>query len=507
MKKENKRWTSDISIRSSGILLHLTSLPGDHGSGDLGPEAHQFVEFLEKSGQSWWQMLPVGPPGNSPAFSPYDSASSFAGSPWLVSLRSIATEGLLAPADIKPEAGLYRSRVNFPAVLTYREKRLKKAFETFRSGGGEKSPAFLHFCRSNADWLDDYSLYMALQIESGGKPWTKWNTDLRSRNPDALSEAFRRLADVIDWHRFIQFEFERQWVALKSKANQSGIGMIGDLPIFAAHHSADVWSHQELFRLDRKGMPLQVSGYPPDRFNKNGQYWGHPQYDWKQHQATGFSWWVRRFERLFYLFDAVRIDHFLGFTRTWSIPFRAASASKGHWVKSPGEELFTAVRQRLGQLPLIAEDLGHTTAADVHLRKMFDMAPMRIFQFGFGTEADAAIHLPHNLPMHCAAYTGNHDMNTLSGWFRNLTPARQRQVLMYTGGNRDSIHLDIIRSMLCSPANIVIFPLQDILGLGTRARMNVPGTIHENWGWRLNSAISGEAGINLYDQCRLFGRK
>jgi 4-alpha-glucanotransferase len=504
--ENEKKVVHDFSARSSGILLHLTSLPGKHGSGDLGPEAFKFIEFLRSARQSWWQMLPVGPPGNPPAFSPYDSASSFAGNPWLVSLDRLVSEGLLTPGDIRHEAGFSKSRVNFPFVLPYRETRLVKAYAEFRLGNGRNSMEYIRFCRENAFWLDDYSLYMAIQGESGGKPWTEWASDLRSRNPDALSEARRRLADEINWHTFIQFEFDRQWFALRAKAHQSGIGMIGDLPIFAAHHSADVWSHQELFRLDRKGMPVYISGYPPDRFDKNGQQWGHPQFNWKTHQATGFAWWVSRFERMFVLFDAVRIDHFLGFTRTWSIPYRAAGASKGHWVKSPGEELFTAVRQKLGQRPFIAEDLGHVTDADIRLREMFEMAPMRIFQFGFGTEEDSTIHLPYNFRRLCAAYTGNHDMNTLSGWFRNLTPARRRQVLMYTGGSPDTIHLDSIRALQSSPANVVIFPLQDVLGLGTRARMNVPGTIDKNWIWRLNSKLPDQIAGWLRCQSGLFGR-
>jgi 4-alpha-glucanotransferase len=506
MQKENKSRFHDFSERSSGILLHLTSLPGEHGSGDLGPEAFKFIEFLAKSGQSWWQMLPVGPPGNQPAFSPYDSASSFAGSPWMVSLDKLASDGLLTPGDIKPEAGLSSSRVNFPSVLPYRENRLHKAYVGFSLGNGKNSREYNQFCRKNAFWLDDYSLYMALQRESGGQPWTDWDTDLRSRKPAALIEASRRLAHEINWHRFIQFEFDRQWSVLRVKAHQSGIGVIGDLPIFAAQHSADVWGHQELFRLGKNGMPSYISGYPPDRFNKNGQKWGHPQYNWKEHQATGFEWWVSRFERMFDLFDAVRIDHFLGFTRTWSIPYRAASASKGHWVKSPGKELLTAVRQKLGQRPLIAEDLGHVTDADVRLREKFEMAPMRIFQFGFGSENDSELHLPHNYSRLCAAYTGNHDMNNISGWFRNLTPARRRHVLMYTGGRPDTIHLDSIRALQSSPANVVIFPLQDILGLGTRARMNVPGTVEKNWIWRLSSELPDETARWLSHQSRLFGR-
>jgi 4-alpha-glucanotransferase len=496
----------DFSVRSSGILLHLTSLPGEHGSGDMGPEAYKFIDFLKRAGQSWWQMLPVGPPGNHPSYSPYDSASSFAGSPWLISPGKLASEGLLTKADLKPGEGLSRSKVNFPAVLHYRKSILNKAIEEFMSGRGENTPEYLLFCEENSDWLTDYALFMALKHESGGKPWTEWHKDVRSRKQAELYKASRRLDKEIRRHLCLQFWFDRQWTELRAKAHGAGIGFIGDLPIFAAHDSSDVWSHQELFSLGNRGMPSHVSGYPPDRFDKKGQLWGHPQYRWKEHQDSAFAWWVSRFERMFGLFDAVRIDHFLGFTRTWSIPFQDANAAKGKWIKSPGESLFTAVRQKLGQRPLIAEDLGHVTAADISLREMFDMAPMRIFQFGFGTEEDSAIHLPFNYNRLCAAYTGNHDMNTLTGWFRNLTPARRRQVLEFTGGHPDTIHLDSIRALQSSAANVVIFPLQDVLGLGTRARMNIPGTIHNNWGWRLNSELSNETARLLQYQCRLFGR-
>jgi 4-alpha-glucanotransferase len=496
----------DFTRRSSGILLHLTSLPGEYGSGDLGPEAYQFLRFLEKAGQSWWQMLPVGPPSDTTAFSPYDSASAFAGSPWLVSLKLLERDRLLSTDDLKPTKDLQRSYVNFPATLHYREVRLRKAFATFIRLHREQKQAFLGFCDLNSDWLEDYALFMALNAHYAGKRWTGWDEDLRSRRPEAILKAGERLVNEVNFYRFAQFEFDRQWKALRSVAHSSGIGLIGDLPIFVGHNSSDVWSHQELFQLDDTGHPKKVSGYPPDRFNELGQHWGHPQYRWTEHMNSDFAWWVRRFERMYELFDCIRIDYFLGFTRTWSIPPHALSAAEGQWIKSPGDRLFSAVLKKIGPRPMIAEDLGRVTPADIRLRQKYGLAPTRIFQFGFGTETDSLSHLPHNYPALCAAYTGTHDNNTITGWFRKLTHAQRNRVLSYTGGVPETIHQDILRILNSSCANIVICPLQDILGLGTVARMNVPGTVQGNWSWRTDLKIQDIIIKRLRHQAELFGR-
>jgi 4-alpha-glucanotransferase len=475
----------DFHRRASGILMHVTSLPGPHGGGDLGAEAHRFIDFLAEAGQTWWQMLPVGPPGRAPAFSPYDSASAFAGSPWLVSLDVLGQDGLLAKRELKPRPELSARHVNFPATLRFREERLRRAFANFQRRRGARAHCFRKFCDANSDWLEDFALFMAMRRDSGGKPWTQWESGVRQRQPSALRAARKRLANEIAGHRFVQFQFDRQWRALRDHAHRRGIGLIGDLPIFVGHDSADVWSHRGLFQLDRRGEPRRTSGYPPDRFNRNGQHWGHPQYEWPAHEETGFAWWVRRFERMFELFDAVRIDHFLGFTRTWSISTPAKNARSGRWVKSPGVGLFAAVERKLGRRPMIAEDLGHVTPADIRLRDSFGLAPMRIFQFGFGTEADSADHLPHNYARLGTAYTGNHDNDTTVGWFRHLRSAQQRRVLAYTGAANAAPHAGAIHALMASPANAVIFPMQDVLGLDSRARMNTPGTVEGNWGWRL----------------------
>jgi 4-alpha-glucanotransferase len=496
----------DFHHRASGILMHVTSLPGPHGCGDLGSQAHRFIDFLADAGQTWWQMLPIAPPGPAPAFSPYDSASAFAGSPWLVSLDILGRDGLLAKRDLKPAPGLSSRQVNFPVVLRLREERLRRAFANFQRRRGDRVRGFREFCDSNADWLEDFALFMAIRRDSGGKPWTQWESGARQRQPSALRAARKRLANEIAGHRFVQFEFDRQCRALRDHAHRRGIGLIGDLPIFVAQDSVDVWSHPELFQLDGRGEPRRVSGYPPDRFNRNGQHWGHPQYEWAVHERTRFAWWVRRFARMFELFDAVRIDHFLGFTRTWSIPAHVKSAKSGRWVKSPGFKLFAAVEQKLGRRPMIAEDLGHMTAEDVRLRDSFGLAPMRIFQFGFGSEPDAADHLPHNYARLSAAYTGNHDNDTTVGWFRHLRPAGRRRVLSYAGGSATAPHVAAIRALMASPADAVIFPMQDILGLDHRARMNLPGTLEGNWRWRLQPTKLDTRARELRLLAESFGR-
>jgi 4-alpha-glucanotransferase len=486
--------------------MHVTSLPGPHGCGDLGLEAHRFVDFLADTGQTWWQMLPIEPPGRAPAFSPYDSASAFAGSPWLVSLPALAQQGLLAPRDLKPPSGLSSRQVNFPATVRFREACLRRAFANFVRRRGERGRRFREFCEANAHWLEDFALFMALRRHAGGKPWTEWESGLCRRKPAALRAARQRLAHEIAGHRFVQFEFDRQWRALREQAHRRGLGLIGDLPIFVAHDSADVWSHPHLFQLDRHGGPRHVSGYPPDRFNRNGQLWGHPQYAWARHEQAGFAWWARRFEKIFARFDAVRVDHFLGFTRTWSIPARAANARSGRWVKSPGSKLFAAVERKVGRRPMIAEDLGHVTPADVRLRDTFGLAPMRIFQFGFGHEEDSADHLPHRYAPLTAAYTGNHDNDTIVGWFNHLPPAQRRRALTYVGGRDTLFHIAALRTVMACPAHVVIFPMQDVLGLDERARMNIPGTAEGNWRWRLPPLQLNSPARELRLLTELFGR-
>ncbi|MBX3463974.1 MAG: 4-alpha-glucanotransferase [Planctomycetes bacterium] len=495
-----------LQRRTSGILLHPTSLPGPHGCGDLGAEAHGFVEFLARAGQACWQMLPIGPPGRLPCASPYDSASAFAGSPWLVSLDELGRQGLLTRRELRPAERLPERQVDLSATQAFRSLRLQAACTRFHARGGERRRDYRDFCERNADWLDDYALFMALRRHHGDRAWTDWDPELRQRRPAALRAVRRRLADDIRRQRFEQFAFDRQWRALRTHAQERGIGLIGDLPLFVAHDSCDVWRHPGLFQLDANGRPRRISGYPPDELSAHGQRWGHPQYDWAAHRRTGFRWWVRRFERLFDLFDAVRVDHFLGFTRSWSIPADAADASTGRWVPSPGRALLRTVRSALGKLPLIAEDLGHVTPADVRLRDRFGLLPTRLLQFGFGDDHGRSEHLPHHHGRTTAAYTGNHDTDTWNGWFARLPAGRQAAVRRYTGGDGRTPHLAALRTLLGSPANLVVFPLQDLLGLGSRARMNVPGTELGNWRWRMPTRGLDRHARRLRELTLAFGR-
>ncbi len=462
--------------------MHLTSLPGRHGSGDLSPAAFQFIDFLAAAGQSWWQMLPVGPPGPPPGNSPYSSCSSVAGSPYLVSLETLWEEGWLTRREVQPDGRLDVEHVRFPVVRAYREQRLRRAWERFRAARRSHRQAFAHFCAQHRDWLDDFALFCALKERFGQAPWPEWPPELRRRQRGALAEARRDCGDECDYHRWVQFQFHRQWAALRHHARRCGVGLIGDVPILVSPDSADVWAHPELFRLDARGQPTHVSGYPPDDFCRNGQRWGHPQYHWPAHQRTGFDWWTARLAGTYRLFDAVRLDHFLGFTRLWSIPASAGTAKHGRWIKSPGHELLSAARRALGDRPMIAEDLGHVTRADVALREAFEIPPMRVLQSGLGF--GDPLHRPHRLDRHTVAYTGTHDTDTAVGWFQGLKPRARKAVLEYMGSDGRRVHLDLIRWALNSVANTVIVPVQDLLGLDGRARMNRPGTLAGNWAWR-----------------------
>ncbi len=494
-----------LAQRAAGVLLHPTSLPGPHGIGDLGPAAHEFVDFLAAAGLRWWQMLPLGPPG--PGHSPYSARSAFAGSPLLISLDGLVADGWLTPADARPPRGLPAGRVAYPAVARYKRGRLRLAFEAFTQAGGPASAAYVRFCRSQAAWLDDYALFAALATAQRSTTWTGWPTEWRrpragggprpGRGSDHGRGSDQGLARAIEFERFVQFAFDRQWTALHKHAQARGVGLIGDLPIFVAHESADVWAHPELFDLDAAGRARTVSGVPPDLFSRTGQRWGHPHYRWSRHAATGFAWWIARLRRLFEQFDAARIDHFLGFSRVWAVPGRARTARRGRWVATPGAELFAAVRRALGPLEIIAEDLGLLTPAAAALRDRLGLPGMRLIQFAFGGDAGSRYHLPHNHPRRCATYPGTHDNDTVAGWLESLRAADRRarsdassayrRLLRYCGQSTVN-HWDVIRLVLQSPADLAIIPLQDLLGLGSAARMNTPATERGNWAWRLTDA-------------------
>lgn len=477
--------------RSAGLLLHPTSLPGPHGSGDLGREARRFIDRLADAGQSWWQMLPVGPIG--PGNSPYSSPSALAGNPLLIDLSELVRDGLLTPDEIAPPAGLRDDRVRYAKVVPFRERCLRRAFEAFRSRGGQLRNHLERFCENHRTWLDDWSLFAALRSASRGRPWTDWPAELRMRRPAALARMQLELAEECQFERFCQFLFDQQWQALRACANRRSIGLIGDIPLFVTHNSCDVWCHPELFRLDRRGRPTVVSGCPPDYFSRTGQLWGHPHYRWEQHAAEGFAWWIERFRLAQRRFDAVRIDHFLGFYRVWEVPARARTAAHGRYTLTAGRELLSAVEHSLGAIQIIAEDLGNTTPQALALRDEFDIPGMRVLQFAFGE--GSRYDQPHNHVRNAVVYTGTHDNDTTVGWFRALSrpphnrrgrdglTTRQR-VLRYLGTDGRQIHRDLIRLAYLSPANLAITPLQDVLGLDSRSRMNLPATAEGNWEWR-----------------------
>jgi 4-alpha-glucanotransferase len=498
-----------FSQRAAGVLLHPTSLPGPHGCGDLGSAAHRFVDFLWAAGQRWWQMLPVGPTPDNGA--PYSAYSAFAGNPLLISLDLLARDGLLTRAELTPERTLSAGRVDFPATIAFRTDRLRRAHARFARAGGFAGPAFASFVTAAAAWLAPYALFCALRGAHHGRPWTNWNTA-----PVAVSQN-RALRDEFSFTLFAQFVFGQQWNALRRYARARGVGLMGDIPIFVAHESCDVWAHPHLFDLDAAGRPRTVSGVPPDSFSKTGQLWSHPHYRWDQHRATGFAWWLARFERLFTLFDAASIDHFLGFNRVWAVPGRARTAQHGRWVKVPGTELFAALRHKLGSPPIIAEDLGLLTPQAVALRDRFGFPGMRILQFAFDDEG-GRYHQPHTYLQRCVVYPGTHDNETTVGWFERLRRKDRRRrrkgqitpyqrVLRYLGTTGREIHWDFIRLALASPADTAIVPVQDLLGLGNEARMNLPATVKGNWQWRLlPGQLTPRIAARLRDLAAAYGR-
>lgn len=479
-----------FSERTSGVLLHPTSLPGPYENGDLGPEARRFVDFLAESEQSIWQMLPVGPPGYGK--SPYSAESAFAGSPRLIDLDRLAREGLL-PSGIGH-------------APPSREQHLRDAFSLFRADE-ERIAELARFSRKNRAWLNDFALFRVLKRAHGGVEWTKWDADVRQRRAPALAEARRVYADEISYLCFEQYQFERSWAELHAYCRARDIALLGDLPIFVAHDSADVWQHPNLFRLDEKGMPTVVAGVPSDYFSATGQRWGNPLYRWKALKADKYRWWLDRFRITLSRFDAVRLDHFIGFQRYWEIPAHLPTAASGRWMKGPGSDFFRAVKKEFGHLPLVAEDLGAVTPAVKALRDEFELPGTKILQFAFGADTSAPDFLPHNYPRRAVVYTGTHDNDTTCGWLRALGEQERADALRYLASDGREIHWDMIRMAFLSVADTAIVPLQDLLGLGTEARMNTPATSQGNWEWRFRDGdLTSALGVRLKLLTRTYGR-
>jgi 4-alpha-glucanotransferase len=513
----NERFSLDR--RAAGILLHVTSLPGPHGNGDLGPAARRFIDFLADAGHAWWQVLPVNPVGLGN--SPYSGVSAFSGNPLLISLEDLVEEGLLAPADIAFE--LRRERADYAAAAPLRMAALRKAFARHLKRPRRLARELERYREGAAYWLPDYSLYMALKSAHHGQGWAEWPRALRRREGPALRRARRELQSEIAYHEFEQLLFHRQWLRLREHGAARGVGLIGDAPIFIAHESADVWAHAPLFMLDRQGQPTHVAGVPPDYFSRTGQRWGNPLYRWRAMQQSGFRWWVERFRCLLTHFDLVRLDHFIGFSRYWRVPASEPTAEHGSWEPAPGRALFRTVQRALGATPFIAEDLGEVTPAVRELRDEFRLPGMRILQFAFGGDPQAAQFLPHSYVRNCVAYTGTHDNDTISGWFddpgapngprspRQASKERKAAIAYFAGpvarGLAEEIHWEAIRALYASVANTAIVPLQDALGLGNEARMNTPGTAQGNWEWRVNErALNPRLARTLASFAKTYGR-
>jgi 4-alpha-glucanotransferase len=514
MSKENLvNPVNPVQQRVSGILLHPTSLPGPYGIGDLGPEAYKFVDFLVAARQSLWQVLPLGPTGYGD--SPYACYSAFAGNTLLVSPEQLMTDGLL---DSAPPAANASRRIDFGEAHKTKDALLRRAYERYtKTTDTALRSIFETFAQKHAHWLEDYALFRALKDAHGGVAWNEWESSLVRRTPAAMERAREELREQIEAHMFYQFLFFRQWFALKSYCNEHGVSVVGDLPIFVAQDSADVWTNPGQFKLDKNGIPLVVAGVPPDYFSTTGQLWGNPLYNWERMRADGFSWWIERVRATLTVVDIARVDHFRGFAACWEIPGGDKTAERGQWVEAPGRELFDAIRKALGELPIIAEDLGVITPDVVALREEFGFPGMRILQFGFGSDSKN-IDLPHNYVPNVVAYTGTHDNDTTVGWFQSVAgegstrTAQQIErergfCLAYLNSDGMEIHWDFIREVLASVANTAIVPLQDLLGLGTEARMNLPNSTEGNWSWRYDSeSLTDEIATRLKKLSELYGR-
>jgi 4-alpha-glucanotransferase len=490
--------------RSAGILLHPTSLPGPYGIGSLGEWAFRWVDFLEAAGQRLWQVLPLGPTGYGD--SPYQSFSAFAGNPYLVDLDLLRQEGLLGDEDLPGEA-FPDERVDFGAVIPAKLPALTRAFERFEAGAGEgQRESFAAFERSQGFWLEDFALFMALKEEHGGRAWNSWSTDARLRREDALSGARERLAPGLRRHKVWQWFFHRQWREVKRYANERGIAVVGDIPIFVSFDSADTWANPELFYLDEQGNPTAIAGVPPDYFSATGQRWGNPLYRWGRMAERGYGWWIDRFRSSLDFYDLIRVDHFRGFEAYWEIPAEEPTAVRGRWVRGPGQRFFDAVRAALGELPVIAEDLGVITPKVERLRDANGLPGMKVLQFAFAGDASDP-YLPHNYPRRSAVYTGTHDNDTTLGWYRKASEPERDAVRRYLARSDERVVWELIRLAQGSVADIAVVPLQDVMGLDSDARMNTPGQAAGNWGWRFRpEQLEPWMAPQLREMAELYGR-
>lgn len=505
--KSRRKSAAAAQKRFSGILVHPTSFPSPYGIGDLGDGAYKFIDFLKAAGQSLWQCLPLGPTGYGD--SPYQSFSSFAGQPLLISPDKLADMNLLTEEDLSDIPEWEETVVDYGPAIIYKIKLLKAAYGHFKTCTDEEiTTAYASFCRRNKHWLDNYALFMALKDVNNGISWLEWPDAHKFADAKARRALTKKLADETGYYKFIQFIFFRQWNELKNYAHENGIKIIGDIPIFVSPDSADVWADKELFQLNEKGYPLAVAGVPPDYFSATGQLWGNPLYDWDAHKASGYAWWISRIKNQLSLVDYLRIDHFRGFEAYWSVPYGRKTAQKGKWIKGPGADLFHAVCEALGNnLPIFAEDLGIITKEVEELRDAFNFPGMKVLQFGFDNVEENNF-LPYLFTENCICYTGTHDNDTTVGWYASASEASRDKVRRYMNCDGGMVARDFIRTAMGSVAKYAIFPLQDALGLGSDSRMNTPGTSMGNWAWRYTEDMLTEGlSEDLKELTILYGRR
>ncbi len=493
----------NLDQRAAGVLLHITSLPGPHGMGDFGPAALHFIDWLAACGQRVWQLLPLTPIG--PGNSPYQSVSAFAGSPLMVALEPLVERGWLVLGAVP---AFDANKVDFGRVAPWRMQCLREAAAGFAArASAQERGALAQWCHAEAHWLDDYALFMALESAHAGRPWWQWPAALAGREPEALAQARAAHAGEIGFWQFVQWCFETQWLAVKAHANAKGVAIMGDLPIFIAHHSADCWARPDLYFLDAQFQPTVVAGVPPDFFSATGQRWGNPLYRWERLAAEGHAWWIARVKRAMTQADVFRIDHFRGFAGYWEVPADSPTAIDGRWVVGPGKALFDAIEAALGTLPIVAEDLGVITPDVVALRDDCGFPGMRILQFAFGDDAQNS-YLPHHHVANTVVYTGTHDNDTTHGWWASTTERERHFAGQYLGVGAADVHWAMIRAACNSVAKLAVFPLQDVLGLGAAHRMNTPGKMDDsNWSWRFEWAMVGhEPGETLGRMSAASGR-
>ncbi len=490
-------------MRASGILLPVSSIPSAYGIGSFSKEAYEFVDFLEKAGQSYWQILPLGPTGYGD--SPYQSFSTFAGNPYYIDFEELIEEGLLTKEQCEEcDWGGSEAYVDYEKIYKSRFRVLKEAFDNSRLEDNEDFQAFV---AENAFWLSDYSLYMAVKDSYKGKSWSEWDGDIRLRKPEAIEKYAEKLKEEILFYEFQQYLFDTQWRKLKKYANDKGVKIIGDIPIYVALDSADTWANPELFQLDENRRPTGVAGCPPDAFSATGQLWGNPLYKWDYHKETEYAWWIQRISYCYKLYDVVRIDHFRGFDEYYNIPFGDTTAEFGRWEKGPGYDLFKVMKKKIGNKPVIAEDLGFLTPTVNQLLKKSGYPGMKVLQFAFDSREESD-YLPHNYTANSVVYTGTHDNDTTVGWYQTISRRDRgfaRKYLNIKTGRE--LEWNFIRAALGSVSDTAVIPMQDYLGLGSEARINVPSTLGTNWKWRMTKGQIPEGlAEKIYDLCKLYGR-